>query len=141
MLEQTVKRGKQRFAHRSIAGSMMCRCATQARDALIVNWFEIEIINTRGETTYRNSFVTDLPVGPGYRSSRNLPPVAGLGWKIENETFNVSEEQRLQPYEHNFGHGKQESRRYPGELEPRWPSPSIPFATSAMNFLAQRTDP
>jgi hypothetical protein len=29
------------------------------RDALTVNWFEIEIINARGETTYRNSFVTD----------------------------------------------------------------------------------
>jgi hypothetical protein len=26
---------------------------------LAFNWFEIEIINARGETTYRNSFVTD----------------------------------------------------------------------------------
>ena len=32
------------------------------KDALRVNWFEIEIVNARGETTYRNSCVTDLPV-------------------------------------------------------------------------------
>lgn len=32
----------------------------------MVNWFEIEIINANGETTYRNSFVTDLPVGPDH---------------------------------------------------------------------------
>jgi hypothetical protein len=33
------------------------------RDALTVNWFDIEIINARGETTYRNSLVTDSLVG------------------------------------------------------------------------------
>ena len=35
------------------------------KDALRVNWFEIEVVNARGETTYRNSFVTDLPVDAG----------------------------------------------------------------------------
>ena len=31
-------------------------------DALFVNWLEIEIVDASGKVTYRNSFVTDLPV-------------------------------------------------------------------------------
>jgi len=61
---------------------MACRCAT-ARDAMTVNWFEMEIVNARGEVTYRNSFVTDLPVG-----RNNVAELAACGraWcKIENE--------------------------------------------------------
>ncbi len=53
----------------------------------MVNWFEIEIVNANGATTYRNSFVTDLPVG-----SDHVVELAACGrarWKIENETFNV----------------------------------------------------
>jgi hypothetical protein len=34
-------------------------------DALIVNWFSIEILNGMGKRTYYNSFVTDLPVTAG----------------------------------------------------------------------------
>jgi hypothetical protein len=30
--------------------------------AINVNWFIIEIVNHAGEATYRNGFVTDLPV-------------------------------------------------------------------------------
>jgi hypothetical protein len=74
------------------------------RDALTVNWFEIEIINARGEITYRNSFVTDLPVGPD-----NVVELAACGrarWKIENETFNVLKNKGYN-LEHSFGHGKQ----------------------------------
>ena len=51
------------------------------KDALQVNWFEIEIVNRDGEVTYRNSFVTDLPVGPD-----NVAELAACGrarWKIE----------------------------------------------------------
>jgi hypothetical protein len=33
------------------------------RDALKVNWFEIEISNAAGDITYRNSFITDMPIG------------------------------------------------------------------------------
>ena len=84
-VEQTVKRGRQRFVHRyRWLRDVPLR---YGRDALMVNWFEIEIINARGETTYRNSFVTDLPVGPN-----NVVELAACGrarWKIENETFNV----------------------------------------------------
>ena len=104
------------------------------RDALIVNWFEIQIINARGETTYRNSFVTDLPVGPD--TVVELAACGRARWKIENETFNVLK---------NNGYNLEqlrtretESLRYPGE-QTCWPSPCIPFATSARNSGATRT--
>jgi len=102
VLEQTVKRGKQRFIHRyRWLRDVPLR---DGRDALPVNWLEIEIINARGETTYRNSFVTDLTVGPD-----NVAELAACGrarWKIENETFNVLKNNGYN-LEHNFGHGKQ----------------------------------
>jgi hypothetical protein len=102
VLEQTVKRGKQRFAHRyRWLHEVPLR---DGRDALIVNWFEIEIINARGETTYRNSFVTDLPVGPD--TVVELAACGRARWKIENETFNVLKNKGYN-LEHSFGHGKQ----------------------------------
>jgi hypothetical protein len=101
VLEQTVRRGKQRFTHRyRWLRDVPLR---DGRDALTVNWFEIEIINARGETTYRNSFVTDLPVG-----ADNVVELAACGrarWKIENETFNVLKNKGYN-LEHSFGHGK-----------------------------------
>ncbi len=83
MLEQTVKRGKQRFVHRyRWLANVPLR---DGNDALTVNWFEIEIINPKGETTYRNSFVTDLPVDPD--TVVELAACGRARWKIENETF------------------------------------------------------
>ena len=102
MLVQTVKRGKQRFVYRyRWLPDVPLR---NGSDALMVNWFEIEIINARGETTYRNSFVTNLPVGPD-----TIVELAACGrarWKIENETFNVLKNKGYN-LEHSFGHGKQ----------------------------------
>jgi len=63
-----------------------------------------QIINARGETTYRNSFVTDLPVGPD--TVVELAACGRARWKIENETFNVLKNNGYN-LEHNFGHGKQ----------------------------------
>jgi hypothetical protein len=101
VLEHTVKRGKQRFIHRyRWLRDVPLR---DGRDARPVNWFEIEIINVRGETTYRNSFVTDLPVGPD-----TVVELAACGrsrWKIENETFNVLKNKGYN-LEHSCGHGK-----------------------------------
>jgi hypothetical protein len=74
------------------------------RDALTVNWFEIEIRNAAGEVTYRNSFITDLPV-----NRDTIAEFAACGrarWKIENETFNVLKNNGYN-LEHSFGHGKQ----------------------------------
>ena len=44
------------------------------KDALIVNWLEIEIVDAAGKTTYRNSFVTDLAV-----SRDNVAELAACG--------------------------------------------------------------
>ena len=101
-VEQTVKRGKQRVTHRyRWLSDVPLR---DGADALKVNWFEIEIISAAGKATYRNSFVTDLEVGPS-----NVVELAAVGrarWKIENETFNVLKNNGYN-LEHNFGHGKQ----------------------------------
>ncbi len=73
------------------------------KDALGVNWLEIEIVNKAGKTAYRNSFVTSLPV-----TEDNVAEIAAAGrarWKIENESFNVLKTKGYN-LEHNFGHGK-----------------------------------
>lgn len=74
------------------------------KDALHLNWFEIEIVNKAGKVTYRNSFVTNLAV-----TENNVALLAACGrarWKIENETFNTLKTNGYH-LEHNFGHGKQ----------------------------------
>ena len=91
IVEQTVKRGKQRVVHRY--RWLYDVPLRDGADALTVNWFEIEIINARGKTTYRNSFVTDLPVGCRQRRrTRRLRP-----GQMEDRERNLqrSQEQRL----------------------------------------------
>src|SRR3954449_9850149 len=57
---ERVKRGKQRFTHRY---RWLCDVPLRADEtALTVNWLQIEILDAAGAVTYRNSFVTDLPV-------------------------------------------------------------------------------
>ena len=73
-------------------------------DTLTVNWFEIEIVNLHGAVTYRNSFVTDLPVGAD--TAVELAACGRARWKIENETFNVLKNNGYN-LEHSFGHGQQ----------------------------------
>ncbi len=73
-------------------------------DAALVNWLEIEIVNAAGKTTYKNSFVTSLPV-----TEENVAELAAAGrarWKVENESFNVLKTKGYN-LEHNFGHGQQ----------------------------------
>jgi len=45
-------------------------------DAIVVNWFSIEIFNDKGKRTYHNSFVTDLAVSAD-TPWPNWPPAAG----------------------------------------------------------------
>ena len=73
MVEQAVRRGKQRSVHRyRWLADVPLR---DGKDALRVNRFEVEIVNAKGETTYRNSFVTDLAVGAdAVRRARRLRP-------------------------------------------------------------------
>jgi hypothetical protein len=101
VVEQTLRRGKQRFVHRY--RWLQDVPLRDGKNALRVNWFAIEIVNAKGETTYRNSFVTDLPVDADTVVER-----AACGrarWKIENETFNVLKTNGYH-LEHSFGHGK-----------------------------------
>ena len=73
-------------------------------DALLVNWFSIEILNAKNKRTYFNSFVTDLAVNTA--TAANLAACGRARWKIENETFNVLKTNGYN-LEHNFGHGKE----------------------------------
>lgn len=75
-----------------------------SRNADQVNFFQYWIIDKKGKTTYRNSWVTDLIV-----SRENVQDLVKGGrarWKIENETFNTLKNQGYH-IEHNYGHGKQ----------------------------------
>ena len=73
------------------------------KDALDVNWLEIVIRDSNGKITYRNSFITDLPVDAD--NVEDLAPAGRARWKIENETFNTLKTKGYN-LEHNFGHGK-----------------------------------
>ena len=101
VLTRKVKRGRERFEHRY---RWLCEVPLRGdADAMTVNWLMIEVVNGAGEVTYRNSFITDLPVGP-----ENVAELAACGrarWKIENESFNVLKTNGYN-LEHNFGHGK-----------------------------------
>ena len=100
-LTQRVKRGRARFTYtyRWLADVPLRADA----DAMTVNWLMIEIRNPAGEVTYRNSFITDLPV-----DRDNVVELAACGrarWKIENESFNTLKTKGYN-LEHNFGHGQ-----------------------------------
>ena len=96
-----VKRGREWVTHRfRWLAEVPLR---DGRDALKVNWFEIEISNAGGDVTYRNSFITDLPVGRD--TVADLAACGRARWKIENETFNVLKNNGYD-LEHSFGHGK-----------------------------------
>ena len=101
-LLQRVRRGKQWTTYRY---QWLCDVPLRGdAKAINVNWFTIEIINQDGAVTYRNSFVTDLPV-----TRDTVAALAAAGrarWKIENETFNVLKTKGYN-LEHNFGHGRQ----------------------------------
>jgi hypothetical protein len=98
-LTRTVKRGRQRFEYRY----RWLSDVPLRGDALTVNWLMIEIVNAAGTVTYRNSFVTDLDVGPD--TVVDLAACGRARWKIENESFNVLKNNGYN-LEHNFGHGK-----------------------------------
>jgi hypothetical protein len=100
--EKKVKAGRRFVTHRYrwLEGVPI----RDGEDALLVNWLEIEIVDPNGTVSYRNSFVTDLPVG-----KNNVDELAAAGrarWKIENENFNTLKTKGYN-LEHNFGHGQQ----------------------------------
>ena len=100
-LTRKVRRGKQWATHRyQWLSDVPLRGDAKT---ITVNWLMIEILDANDTLTYRNSFITDLPV--------NRDTVAALAaggrarWKIENEAFNVLKTKGYN-LEHNFGHGK-----------------------------------
>src|SRR5215210_6085134 len=57
---EQVKRGRERATDRY---RWLCGVPLRSdEEALTVNWLMVEILNAKGEVTYRNSFITDLPV-------------------------------------------------------------------------------
>ncbi len=76
-----------------------------SRDALLVNWCELTIINEQsGELIYRNAFATNHAL-----TAQNVAEVVRCGrarWKTENENHNTLKN-RGYHLEHNFGHGQQ----------------------------------
>ncbi len=100
VMERRVKKGRKVFTHRyRWLNALPLR---DGEDAVIVNWFEFEIVDAKGKRTYRNSFVTSIDI-----DEANVVELADCGrarWKIENETFNVLKT-RGYNLEHNFGHG------------------------------------
>ena len=99
--EERIKKGRQFQTHRY--RWLEAVPIRDGKDALIVNWLEIEIVNAAGKVTYRNSWVTSLPVGKD--SVAELAACGRARWKIENESFNVLKTKGYN-LEHNFGHGK-----------------------------------
>jgi len=99
--EQKIKQGARFVTHRYrwLEGVPI----RDGKDALLVNWLGIEIIDPAGKVTYRNGFITDLPVNAS--NVAELAACARARWKIENENFNTL---KTKGYNlgHNFGHGK-----------------------------------
>lgn len=99
---EKVKRGAARLTYRY---RWLCEVPLRdGDDAMIVNWLSIEITNAAGKITYRNSFVTDLPVDRD--SVAELAACGRARWKIENESFNTLKTKGYN-LEHNFGHGRE----------------------------------
>ena len=100
--EQKIKQGRRFVTHRYrwLEGVPI----RDGKDALIVNWLEIEISDAGGKVIYRNSFVTDLAVNEN--NVAELASCARARWKIENENFNTLKNNGYN-LEHNFGHGTQ----------------------------------
>src|SRR5258707_5430251 len=100
-LTKPVKHGRQRFTH-----TYRWLCDVPLRDgadAMAGNWLMIEIRNAAGEVTYRNSFITDLPVDRD--TVVELVACGPARWKIQNESFNTLKTKGYN-VEHNFGNGK-----------------------------------
>ena len=73
------------------------------KDALKVNWIELEIINNKGEREYYNTFITNVEI-----TKFNVHDLGFIGktrWKVENENNNTLKTKGYH-LEHNFGHGK-----------------------------------
>jgi hypothetical protein len=112
-LRQTVRKG--RTSTTTIYPWLCDVPLRDSDDAILVNWFSIEIRNAAGKPTYSNSFVTDLPV-----TAATVAELAACGrarWKIESETFNVLKTNGYN-LEHNFGPRQADTRQRVPDPQP-----------------------
>lgn len=92
MLQLKVKQGARFVTHRyRWLESVPLR---DGKDAMLVNWLQIEIVDPAGKTTYRNGFVTDLAVTAG-----NVAELAACGRALEDRERELqhAQDQGLQP--------------------------------------------
>lgn len=75
-----------------------------SKDALLVNWCELESVRDDGKVLYKNAFATSHPVQTN--TVVELVRAGRCRWKIENENNNTLKTKGYH-FEHNFGHGKQ----------------------------------
>ena len=68
-----------------------------------VNFLSLTIVDAKGKTTFRGSWVSDMPVDAD--NVEHLVRGARARWKIENEGFNTLKNHGYH-LEHNFGHGR-----------------------------------
>jgi hypothetical protein len=101
-LEKTRWDGKQRLTeHYRYINQVPLR---DSDDALMVNWCEITLTNSKQDVIYRNAWATSHAI-----DEHNVVQTVAAGrarWKIENENNNVLKNHGYH-FEHNFAHGKQ----------------------------------
>jgi len=74
------------------------------KNALKVNWVELEVFDKKGTRSHKNAFITNIEI-----TNKNVRDIALAGrtrWKIENENNNILKTKGYH-LEHNFGHGKE----------------------------------
>jgi hypothetical protein len=92
-------KGKQVWQCRYVNEVPLC----DGKDALCVNWCEVEVSDAAGRRLYHNTFTTDHRL-----TDANVIEVVRAGrtrWKTENEHNNTLKNHGYH-LEHNFGHGK-----------------------------------
>ena len=72
-------------------------------DAVRVNFLEYQQFNQCGKRTFRNTWVTDIPIEKD--NAITLARAGRCRWKIENECFNSLKGQGYE-LSHNYGHGE-----------------------------------
>ncbi len=73
-----------------------------SEDAMLVGWVSVHIFGEDGRLIYRNSFITNHPLGED--TVEEIVAAGRARWKIENSDINTLKTKGYN-LEHNFGHG------------------------------------
>lgn len=77
---------------------------TGSAKTIEVNYLEYQQRQPSGKVTFKNSWVTDIPINQD--NAITLARAGRCRWKIENECFNSLKNQGYE-IEHNYGHGSE----------------------------------